>query len=615
MKCGLKKRIYEMSNRFLSAETVIESLRDNGYNNTAYALAELIDNSLQAKATRVEVGFFETQPKTGSRRSYTVSEISVWDNGTGMDTDTLRLAMQFGGGNHRHDKDGMGKFGMGLPNSSISQCKRVEVWSWQNGGKAGYTYLDVDEMKNGSLENIPDPKECEIPEKYQRALFSQRPESGTLVIWSKLDRLSWKTGQSIYRHCELLVGRMYRNFISKDDIKIQSTTYREDRYEQLGVIKTEEFKANDPMYLKKNTSLPVLPGNYKNEAFFELVDEEVVSVEYIDENGEPKRDDVTITTSMVKKSVADKILKNIVGKLGGTKWGKHCKQNIGVSIVRANRELVLRDSFLSSALRESKGRFIGIEISFPPTLDSVFGVTNNKQDAIKLIPYDMGAISSQAGFDSEQEYFRDLEENSDPLLQVLKVVRIVKTQVSSLTRDLKPINVQGKGVKGSIENATVAEGAAEKATHGSESREEHGHKTESFTEDLKKEDVVNHLIDAGGMTPSEAEVKAERLILTGNRFLIEDVARDSEAFFDVSTSKGLTLVLFNTNHVFYKKLINKLSGDELEVMQTTIAGFARVMNETSDDRRLNYLNTIRREWGIVISKFLEDPADDDLDDF
>jgi len=97
------------------------------------------------------------------------------------------------------------------------------------------------------------------------------------------------------------------------------------------------------------------------------------------------------------------------------------------------------------------------------------------------------------------------------------------------------------------------------------------------------------------MTKAEAEIKADRLILTGNRFLIEDVARDSEAFFDVSTSKGLTLVLFNTNHVFHRDLISKLGQDELEVMQTTIAGFARVMNETTDERRLNYLNTIRRE--------------------
>ncbi|WP_281222278.1 ATP-binding protein [Photobacterium sanguinicancri] len=602
-----------MSNRFLSAETVIESLRDNGYNNTAYALAELIDNSLQATATRVEVGFIEEQ--LAAKKNYTVSEISLWDNGVGMDIDTLRIAMQFGGGTHRQDSKGMGKFGMGLPNSSISQCRRVEVWSWQEGGEPHYTYLDVDEMKSGKLEEVPIPVAMPIPNKYEKAFFTKRPESGTLIIWSKLDRLSWKTGKSIYRHCEHLVGRMYRNFISDDNIKIESITYRKSGEERLDAYDRETFKANDPMYLKKKTSLPDLPGNYKGEAFFEKVDEEVISVEYLDENGEPKRDDVTITTSMVKKNIANRILKETLGRLGGTVWGKHCGKNVGVSVIRANRELVLRDSFLTSALRESKGRFIGIEVSFPPTLDAVFGVTNNKQDAVKLIPYEIKNISTQAGFDSEQEYLRDLEENSDSLLQVLKVVSAIKKHVTDLTKKLETINVEGKAVKGE-QPKTASEGAASKATQGSAHRDSHGHKgKETPPKKLEKKDVVDHLKTAGGMSEEEAEEKAERLILTGNRFLIEDVARDSEAFFDVSTSKGLTLVLFNTNHVFYQKLVSKLGPEELEVMQTTIAGFARVMNETTDDRRLAYLNSIRREWGLVISEFLEEPSDDEMDDF
>ncbi|MBH0078806.1 ATP-binding protein [Pseudoalteromonas sp. NZS11] len=602
-----------MSNRFLSAETVIESLRDNGYNNTAYALAELIDNSLQATATRVEVGFIEEQQE--ARKNFTVSEISLWDNGVGMDLDTLRVAMQFGGGTHRKDAGGMGKFGMGLPNSSISQCKRVDVWSWQAGGEPHHTYLDVDEMKSGSLEDVPMPTAKAIPAKYEKAFFTKKPESGSLIIWSKLDRLSWKTGKSIYRHCEHLVGRMYRNFISDENIKIDSITYRKSADDSLDVYDKETFKANDPMYLKKNTSLPELPGSYKNEAFFEEMDKEIVSIEYIDENGEPKRDDVTVTTSMVKKNISNRILKDTIGKLGGTAWGKHCSKNVGVSIVRANRELVLRDSFLTSALRESKGRFIGIEVSFPPTLDAVFGVTNNKQDAIRLIPYEMKSIFTQAGFDSEQEYLRDLEENSDSLLQVLKVVAVIKKHVSALTKALDTINVEGKAIKGE-EPKTTSEGAASKATQGSAHRETHGHKTnDESSKELNKDDVVKHLTQQGGMSKEEAEEKAERLILTGNRFLIEDVARDSEAFFDVSTSKGLTLVLFNTNHVFYQKLVSKLGGDELEIMQTTIAGFARVMNETTDEKRLNYLNTIRREWGLVISEFLQGPEDDELDDF
>ena len=602
-----------MSSRFLIAGTVIQSFRDNGYNNSAYALAELIDNSLQAGATRVEVGFIEG--KLEPKKNYTVSEISVWDNGKGMDSETLRKALQFGGGTHREDSEGMGKFGMGLPNSSISQCKRVDVWSWKGGQPPYHTYLDVDEMKAGSLEDVPEPKEAEIPQQYKKSFFTEVPTSGTLIVWSKLDRLSWKTGRSIYRHCEHLVGRMYRNFIADDEIKIDSIIYRKSGEDQLNAYDRQSFKANDPMYLLKKTSLPDLPGEYKSEAFFEKVDEEEVPVEYEDVDGTLKKANVKIVSSIVKKAIADAILKSpeVKVKLGATDWGKHCSKNVGVSIVRANRELVMRDSFFTSALRESKGRFIGLEVSFPPALDNVFGVTNNKQDAVKLLPYNIAELSSQEGFDSEQEYLRDLDENGDSMRQVLNVVTVIKKHVAALTKKLDSINVEAKGTLAGLLNVG---GAAAKATQGAQHRAKTGHEVDGdLTEKLDKKDVIEHLTKKGGMSQEDAEEKAQELLLTGNRFYIEDVALDSDAFFDVSTSKGLTLVQFNTSHVFHKKLLSQLDVEQLEILQTAIAGFARVMNETSSENRKAYLDRVRREWGLVINDFLSDFENDEDEDF
>lgn len=599
-----------MNSRFLSAETVINSLRDNGYSNTAYALSELIDNSLQAKATRVEVGFIEKKSEGNERNWHHVKEISVWDNGTGMNPETLLKAMQFGGSENRYDEEGMGKFGMGLPNSSISQCKRVDVWSWTKNSAPHYTYLDVEEMRSGDLEHVPTPIESEIPEKYKNAFFPKIPESGTLVVWSNIDRLSWKTGKSIYKHCELLIGRLYRNFICNNDVKIESVTYREEDQDVLSAMKRDPFKLNDPMYLMKNCSLPELPGHYKDEAFFEKFNEEPVPVEYVDENGDKKEANVIIRTSNAKNNIAREILKGSKVKLGSTEWGKHCAKNIGVSIVRAKRELVLRDSFIPKELRQYKGRFIGVEIEFPPVLDHVFGVTNNKQDAVKLIPYDdLSEVAKQHGFDTEQEFKRDLELNEDSFLQVLKVVEKIKSNITALGNKLSELSVEP--IKGnSNEPATEDNNAEKKATEGSKNREQHGHRTDGYNTELDKDEVTDHLKDQLDLTEEEAKDKADKIILSGNRFLIESVARDTDAFFDVSTQKGLTLVLFNTNHVFYEKFISKLPDEELDVMQTAIAGFARVMNETTDPSRQRFLNSVRREWGIVINEFLDENAGD-----
>lgn len=607
MKCGVKDK--GMNGRFLSAETVIDSLRDNGYSNTAYALSELIDNSLQAKASRVEVGFIEKKSEGNERNWHHVKEISVWDNGTGMNPETLLKAMQFGGSENRYDEEGMGKFGMGLPNSSISQCKRVDVWSWTKSSAPHYTYLDVEKMRRGDLELVPIPIESEIPEKYKNAFFPKMPRTGTLVVWSNIDRLSWKTGKSIYKHCELLIGRLYRNFICNSDVKIESITYREEDKDVLSAIKRDPFKLNDPMYLMKNCSLPQLPGQYKGEAFFEKFNEESVPVQYVDENGYKKIAEVMIRTSIAKNNIAREILKNSATRLGQTDWGKHCAKNIGVSIVRAKRELVLRDSFIPKDLKQYKGRFIGIEIEFPPALDQVFGVINNKQDAVKLIPYDdLSDVAKQHGFDTEQEFKRDLELNDDSFLQVLNVVSKITSNINALKSKLSDLSIEPGNRRS--EPTQEEYNAEKKATEGSKNREQHGHRTNGYNTELDKDEVTDHLKDQLNLTDEEAQDKADKIILSGNRFLIESVARDTDAFFDVSTSKGLTLVLFNTNHVFYDKFISKLPDEELDVMQTAIAGFARVMNETTDPSRQRFLNSVRREWGIVINEFLDENAEE-----
>ena len=136
----------------IPTQLAIVAMRDNGYKNTAYALAELIDNSIQAGATHVEVLCSETEERVRQRRRRRVEQIGILDNGSGMDVTTLRIALQFGNGTRLEDRTGMGRFGMGLPNASISQCRRVDVWTWQSGiAKAVHIYIDLDEIEKGKI--------------------------------------------------------------------------------------------------------------------------------------------------------------------------------------------------------------------------------------------------------------------------------------------------------------------------------------------------------------------------------------------------------------------------------------------------------------------------------
>ncbi len=137
----------------------VAAMRDNGYKNTAYAVAELIDNSIQAGATQVELLAGEVEELVQQRKRSRIKEIAVLDNGCGMDSKTLRIALQFGNGSRLGDRSGIGRFGMGLPSASISQAQRVEVWSWTDGPKqANYTFIDLAEIEKGGNQNsVPEP--------------------------------------------------------------------------------------------------------------------------------------------------------------------------------------------------------------------------------------------------------------------------------------------------------------------------------------------------------------------------------------------------------------------------------------------------------------------------
>ena len=103
----------EMDFSIVSPRLTIEAMRDSGYKDTDHALAELIDNSIEAKADVIEIIAVETPPDREKRYARArVSQIAVSDNGEGMDHITLRRALKFGDGT-RKERRGMGRFGVG----------------------------------------------------------------------------------------------------------------------------------------------------------------------------------------------------------------------------------------------------------------------------------------------------------------------------------------------------------------------------------------------------------------------------------------------------------------------------------------------------------------------
>ena len=158
------------------AASMIETFRAIGYN-LETAVADVIDNSISAQAKNI---YFNSEWKGGE------SVITIMDNGCGMDNEELVSAMRPGAKNpldERAEKD-LGRFGLGLKTASFSQCRKLIVISKKVGHEPVYWIWDLDYVnKTSRWELIRHP----IHDEFLHALDGQ--ESGTLVVWTDLDRV------------------------------------------------------------------------------------------------------------------------------------------------------------------------------------------------------------------------------------------------------------------------------------------------------------------------------------------------------------------------------------------------------------------------------------------
>lgn len=193
-----------------SAKRLIKSLRDMGYD-FAQAVADIVDNSIEAKATSVAIDIeFEGDD----------SWLRIADNGTGMRPEQLREAMRYGA-ERDYEADDLGKFGLGLKTASMSQCQCLSVASRWNPERADITAYSWD------LEHIERTNRWEILPVSKDSAQLRMPlkeTTGTVVLWQKLDRIlgykhpygemSRKRLSQTCREIEVHLGMVFHRFLT-----------------------------------------------------------------------------------------------------------------------------------------------------------------------------------------------------------------------------------------------------------------------------------------------------------------------------------------------------------------------------------------------------------------
>jgi DNA topoisomerase VI subunit B len=145
-----------------------DALRNTGYKNIESAVAEIIDNSVEANAKNIFIVLREGIATSGRK---VVTEIGFLDNGEGMPIDVLGSCLGIGAST-RQARKGMGRFGVGLPQASLYACPEIEVYSWQDGIENAYkVYLDIKKIKDGIQTEIEDPVRENIPTPYDYFLL------------------------------------------------------------------------------------------------------------------------------------------------------------------------------------------------------------------------------------------------------------------------------------------------------------------------------------------------------------------------------------------------------------------------------------------------------------
>lgn len=162
------------------AGSMLESLRGLGYT-TPTALADLVDNSISAQASRVDIQFEWAEEK---------SWVRIIDDGFGMDDSILESGMRLGARDPRAERktSDLGRFGLGLKTASFSQARRLTVASRIAGGDIVCLRWDLDLIGQAPGADWP---LFEGPASGSEHLFEPLNDMphGTIVLWETIDRI------------------------------------------------------------------------------------------------------------------------------------------------------------------------------------------------------------------------------------------------------------------------------------------------------------------------------------------------------------------------------------------------------------------------------------------
>jgi hypothetical protein len=350
------------------ADAFLRGMRDLGYKNPAWALAEQVDNAFQAGADSVAVRFgFLGSNKARSKPDH----LAICDNGNGMIPEMISYAVRWGGTDREGDRKGFGRYGYGLPSSAVSLAKRYTVYSKAEGGKWNAVTVDIDQLADAAgdirkTEALLSPKPAQLPAWLSKAVTADDTmdlaslRSGTVVVLEDLDRLRQLSG---WIKADSLKTKLLQHF---------GVIYRHAIPERRVVVDGVQVGAVDPLFLMEH-------GRHFDETSARA--HRVQARTFDVETGRGTKGTVTIRASVLPPNfqLADPSQYGAKGAKLNQRW-EVMKDYNGLLICRGERQIDCIPPRWTKF--QNYDANIKIEINFDPELDEYFGITTAKQQIV-----------------------------------------------------------------------------------------------------------------------------------------------------------------------------------------------------------------------------------------
>ncbi len=464
--------------------------------------------------------------------------------------------------------------------------------------------LTLGEIESGAQREIPEPDSMPIPEEWLSIASAEARsrKSGTLVVWSEIDRISAQA-ETIFDRVEKEVGRIYRHFINDNEVTIRMAAFREGQMMSLE-NRDRTVRPNDPLFLMRNSSTS---EPWREEPMFNLSHKQQFRIEV---GG--RQELVEVTYSIVKQEALGTQRQN-PGSLG---YGQDARENMGVSVVRENREILVDNSFVREGGRGDipMNRWWGCEVRFNRNCDDHFGIDHNKQMVVTFSNAARELLNSEG---DTSAILRDLGVEEDP---IYRIVADIRDTTRSMLNDIKVMFERRRAERGELGDETLPfdsspeTEAVRMATRSTNDMLEDSSEPQTPTdrvhdetdEDVRKEQIASFLADEG-FDKEEANRRAQELVRNAFRYAF--AASDLSGFqmFNGRSRGGVLFVELNINHQLYT-FLKFLEQDAEEndnpaarraaiCIRTLLLAWSRMEDHIEDGERKQRVQQIASNWG------------------